>query len=452
MLTLACAVPTQVENSFAIPERFPVGAEAEPFFREEGAKLVRNGLWGLGCTDPDGANYALVDMFSRNFTLTESGEWTEEQILSFSRQFAGKHFAGESVSDGFGFKINLKLPEFFAEHSNGDYRFFMSWWYNGAEIFTYDSGRFQLEKGPQGLRPPAWVLERMKLCFTKNVFARFPGVQKARMRWMEIDEAGHPFFTDIPYPFVAAPFHPENTGKKELPPTSYPTVIVDPETGLLVLPAAPVLQKLQGVLTLVFTNGLIARYDLRTGERFRGPQGAQEPPFLTLKVTPGVSTDRVENWGGWAWVGDRNGRYVWNGWAIVERTWIGPEVSLQAYAVLVNPPPLTFERSNDLQTWQTLEPTHALQLELSLRTVPLAASPNFAIARWARKRAQPNAPPSINFTAQEQTLLDLEWAAGLHREVPEGPPVAVDEPSAPSWWNNTRQNPTREFYRVRYAQ
>jgi hypothetical protein len=182
----------------------------------------------------------------------------------------------------------------------------------------------------------------------------------------------------------------------------------------------------------------------------------------------------LDKWGGWEWEGDENGKYVWNGWEILQREWTGSVVSIEAFPAKEDVSlPLLFERSREFARWQHIPPAKGDQGSRS-RYIPLLSVTNYASAKWARKlppEGSPPAPPAPGvapFTRltpeQLATLWALEDAVGIPRTpaptpaptptpTPKkisSPPAPTDEPRAPEWWN---MDPTpTEFYRVRFKE
>ncbi len=298
LLTAVGAFATDPVLTVSPSDPFPVGNEA--FFRKEGAKLVRNANWGFGCTDPDGTEYNLVHMLARRLgNLNEDGSWSEERILARTKQLVTEYF------------VHAWYKEFFAKHTNGTYGLGV-WWNNPiGEAFSYDSGIFRLVQGPDGKwAPPASVLDEIAFKFGNSVFARFSGLQYARLRWWD----GKEFNDSNPYSSISlASVRKTSAGFDGGP---Y-TVFVDPVNGVLALPAKPILEKSLGILTMTFADGTIVRYFTQTGTQLPGIQKEREPLLVGI-------------------------RQVWFGARIL------PSGDFESLASLV------FERSQDLQKWSEI--------------------------------------------------------------------------------------------------
>ncbi|MCR4328049.1 MAG: hypothetical protein NUV53_00850 [Patescibacteria group bacterium] len=274
-----------------IPEILKVGKEGKSFFRKEGAKLVKSVGWGFGCTDIDGISYDLVGMFGRDLSfeveINADSDWSESEAIEFPRKLIAAHFRGEEVKQGI-LSVFLALPSFFAAHPKADYGFGVNWGneITGYQAFRYNVDSFKLIQGTDGTwSPPAWVLGDISLGFVNSVFVRYPGLQRARLRWWTGTE-----FIDSNPGYSYRNVRLANVGKKSEFEGSPYSVFVS-GAGVLALPAKPIFEQSLGILTLEFWDdvnltGIIARYDARTGTRLMGEQEEREPLITAIRWTP----------------------------------------------------------------------------------------------------------------------------------------------------------------------
>ncbi|MBI2622969.1 MAG: hypothetical protein HYW65_00120 [Candidatus Liptonbacteria bacterium] len=274
----AYATDIVVPNPPAVPDRIHVGDE--PFWRAEGAKLVRQITIGAYGTEKPGADESSFGNGFEGWRQVGSpwsyptGETrTEAELLQIGKGSLADYIAG------------FNSP-------NALYGVSVAWAFyvgnTGAGVPFSHITFFRLERDTRGkLRPPAWVVENLQMDTGRNVYMRAPGVVNGRLRWWD----GEGFKDSNPAYRVGL----QSATRSFLPDD---TVAVDPETGIIGVLAKPILERAIGVLTIAFADRAIVRYKTTDGAQLLGKQENKEPTFIVAPFPPegdyvyvGISAD-----------------------------------------------------------------------------------------------------------------------------------------------------------------